>query len=300
MKKIGYIGLGIMGASMARNLLCEGFEVIVWNRTESRADVLLNDGAKWAKSPEALADQVELICVNVTDTPDVEAVLFGAGGIAGRSGSSPLVVVDHSTISPEATRGFARRLKDRKIDFLDAPVTGGDIGARDATLSIMVGGEEPVFMRSLPVLKAVGKKITYVGENGAGQLCKACNQIMGALNLLGVCEAMALAQKGGLALNKMLEVTGAGAAGSWALDNLGKQIAEGDMEPGFMVDLMRKDLTIVQKEAAGLDLPLLGAGMVERLFQAASEMGHGQKGTQALSRVVEATGKFKFGERPGE
>lgn len=296
MKKIGYIGLGIMGAAMARNLLREGFEVIVWNRTESRAEELIKAGAGWAESPAVLADQVELICLNVTDTPDVEAVLFGRDGVGERKQRSSLIVMDHSTISPEATRVFAQRLKGFGIDFLDAPVTGGDIGARDATLSIMVGGEETDYKKCLPVLEAVAKRITYVGESGAGQLCKACNQIMGALNLLGVCEAMALARKGGLALNKMLEVTSAGAAGSWALENLGNQIAVGDMEPGFMIDLIRKDLAIVQKEAVGLNLPLLGVSMVEGLFRAASEMGHGQKGTQALSRVIEATGQFQFRE----
>ncbi len=294
MKKIGYIGLGIMGTSMARNLLLKGYKVVVWNRTASKAKSLLDEGAVWAESPALLADQVELICLNVTDTPDVEAVLFGAGGVMARQGTSSLTVMDHSTISPGATREFAARLKAAGIDFLDAPVTGGDIGARDATLSIMVGGDESVFKRCLPVLEAVGKRITHVGETGAGQLCKACNQIMGALNLLGVCEAMALARKGGLALDKMLEVTSAGAAGSWALENLGRQIADGDMQPGFMIDLLRKDLAIVQKEAVGLELPLLGVPMVERLFQAASEMGHGRDGTQALSRVVEATGRFQF------
>lgn len=296
MKQAGYIGLGIMGAAMARNLLHKGFKVVVWNRTQAKAQALLDEGAVWAGSPAELADQVDVLYVNVTDTPDVEAVLFGQNGVATRTSTTSLVVVDHSTISPDATRDFAARLKKHGIEFLDAPVTGGDIGARDATLSIMVGGDEAVFKSCLPMLEAVGKRITHVGPNGAGQLCKACNQIMGALNLLGVCEALALAQKGGLALDKMLSVTGAGAAGSWALDNLGKQIAAGDMQPGFMIDLIRKDLAIVQKEAAGLELPLLGTPMVERLFQAASEMGHGKAGTQALSRVVEAMGNFKFNE----
>ncbi len=296
MKKIGYIGLGRMGEAMARNLLRGGFELVVWNRTTSKAKRLLDEGAVWAESPALLAAQVELVCINVTDTPDVEAVLFGPDGVSARQGSSLLVVVDHSTISPEATREFAERLAKSGIEFLDAPVTGGDIGARDGTLSIMVGGDAGVFEHCRHVFEAVGKCITYVGASGTGQLCKACNQIMGALNLLGVCEAMALARKGGLSLDKMLTVTGAGAAGSWALENLGRQIADGDMQPGFMIDLIRKDLAIVQKEAVGLNLPLLGVPMVERLFQAASDMGHGHCGTQALSRVVEATGKFRFSE----
>lgn len=175
-------------------------------------------------------------------------------------------------------------------------MTGGDIGARDATLSIMVGGKRDVFERCRPVLQVMGKKVTHVGPVGAGQLCKACNQILGGLNLLGVCEAMALAKKGGLELQKMLEVTTQGAGGSWALEHLGKRIAEGDMQPGFMIDLIVKDLGIVRDEAGKLELPLMGAAMAERLFQAASEMGHGKAGTQALSRVLEAIGHFKYWE----
>ncbi|MCA9482747.1 MAG: NAD(P)-dependent oxidoreductase [Nitrospina sp.] len=294
MQRIGYIGLGRMGAAMARNLLAAGYEVTVWNRTQSRSGDLVGAGAELADSPAGLAGRVELVLINVTDTPDVESVLFGERGVVHREGKAPLTVVDHSTISPESTREIHRRLGERGIDFLDAPVTGGDIGARDGTLSIMVGGDAPVFERCRPVLESMGKKITHVGVAGTGQLCKACNQILGALNLLGVCEAMALAKKGGLDLTAMLDVTTQGAGGSWALEHLGRQIARGDLNPGFMVDLIRKDLAIVREESGKLELPLMGAPMAERLFQAASEMGHGSDGTQALSRVLEAMGKFRF------
>jgi 3-hydroxyisobutyrate dehydrogenase len=270
--------------------------VQVWNRTQSKAGPLLETGAVWKASPAALAGEVDLLCLNVTDTPDVEAVLNGPDGVVSgvRGRRQPLIVVDHSTVSPDATRQWAESLKKLNVTFLDAPVTGGDIGAREGTLSIMVGGDAAAFEQALPMLQAVGKTITHVGPSGAGQSMKACNQIMGALNLLGVCEALALAHKEGLNLQQMVEVTSAGAAGSWALANLGPKIASGDLAPGFMVDLLLKDLEIVKGAGQGHELQLLGARLVADLFRVSSEMGHGKQGTQALSKVTEAMGKFRF------
>lgn len=299
MKRIGYIGLGIMGSAMAGNLLKAGFELTVWNRTRSRAAGVLERGATWADSPAQVAAKVEAVCINVTDTPDVEQVIFGPGGIVeGNPGDiADLVIIDHSTISPAATRDFAARLESQGIHLLDAPVTGGDVGARNATLSIMVGGRQETFERCRPIFQAVGKAITHVGPSGLGQACKACNQILCAVNLLGVCEAMALAKREGLDLEKMLAVTTAGAGNSWSLSSLGPQIARGDMRPGFMIDLLNKDLRIVRGEMDQLGLPLPGAGLAGELFRAASVQGHGSDGTQAISRVYQQLAAITYHER---
>jgi 3-hydroxyisobutyrate dehydrogenase len=296
MKRIGYIGLGIMGAPMSMNLMKAGFEVTVWNRTRSKGEAVLAAGAAWADSPADVAAGCEAVCINVTDTPDVEQIIFGPGGIVeGKSSDAAgLVVIDNSTISPAATRDFAQRLAEEGIDMLDAPVSGGDIGAQQGTLAIMVGGKADVFHRCLPIFEAMGKAITHVGDHGAGQATKACNQILGALNLQAVCEAMALARAEGLDLDKMLQVTTAGAGGSWALANLGPRVAVGDLDPGFMVDLIIKDLNIVSDAARRHSLPLPGTDVAASLFRAAASNGHGRDGTQAISTVYEQVGNFKY------
>ena len=300
MKRIGYIGLGIMGRPMAENLIDAGFELTVWNRTRSKADPLLERGASWADGPAALAAQVEALCINVTDTPDVEDVLFGEGGVieADAADTDGLFIIDHSTISPAATRGFAERLAERNITLLDAPVSGGDKGAKAGTLSVMIGGPEEAFERCRPIFDAVGGNgegaITHVGPAGDGQACKACNQVLCAVNLVAVCEAMGLAAAEGLDLGKMLNVTTAGAGGSWALENLGPQIAAGDMSPGFMIDLINKDLGIVHDEAANQQLPMPGTHLAAELLRSAAAHGHGRDGTQALSRVFEMLGRLNY------
>lgn len=298
MKRVGYIGLGIMGEAMARNLLKAGFEVTVWNRTPDKAAALLEMGAQRADHPADVAAKVEAVCINVTDTPDVEQVIFGRHGIIeGNPGDTAgMVVIDHSTISPAATRLFAQRLADHEVDMLDAPVSGGDVGARNGTLSIMVGGKAEVFERCLPIFEAVGRSITHVGEHGAGQATKACNQILCAVNLMAVCEAMSLAVREGLDLHKMLAVTTAGAGGSWSLANLGPRIAAGDIAPGFMIDLINKDLSIVREQAGKLALPLPATNLAADLLRAAAHHGHGRDGTQALSRIFERLGGFTYAD----
>jgi 3-hydroxyisobutyrate dehydrogenase len=298
-KRIGYIGLGIMGSAMAANLLRKGFEVTVWNRTRGRANRLLEEGARWADSPAEVAAKVQAVCINVTDTPDVEQVIFGKKGVVeGNPGdTADMVVIDHSTISPVATRDFARRLGEHGLHMLDAPVSGGDIGARNGTLSIMVGGEAEVFERCRPIFQAVGKSMTHVGPAGAGQVCKACNQILCAVNLLGVCEALALAKKEGLDLDKVLSVTTAGAGASWSLANLGPQIAGGDMTPGFMIDLLNKDLRIVRSDMDALNLPLPAAALAAELFRAAAVAGQGRQGTQAVSRIYQQLAGLEYSAR---
>lgn len=298
MKTIGYIGTGIMGAAMAENLLKSGFEVVVWNRTREKADRLIELGAKWAGSPAEVAGRVEAVCLNVTDTRDVEEVVFGPRGVVeGNPGNTAdFLVVDHSTISAEATRGFAARLAELGSEFVDAPVTGGDVGARNATLSIMVGGSAAAFERVLPMLRTVGKTITHMGPVGSGQATKACNQVMVAVNLLGVCEAMALAMGEGLDLSKVIEVTGGGGAASWQLNNLGPRIVRGDMKPGFMIDLINKDLNLVYQEAQSLGVPMPALRLAAELFKSAAATGRGRDGTQAVCRVYGAMGASMPGE----
>lgn len=298
MKRIGYVGLGIMGAPMAKNLARAGFEVVVWNRTASKADPVLDAGARWVESPAEVAAATEAVCVNVTATADVEAVIFGEEGLlAGNPGDTAgMTIIDHSTIDPGATRGFAERLLDEEIDLLDAPVSGGDSGARAGTLSIMVGGRREAYDRCLPILEVNGGRVTHCGPSGAGQATKACNQVLCAGNLLATCEALGLAKREGLDLGTTIEVTGAGAGASWQLSNLGPKIAAGDTAPGFMIDLLNKDLSIVADAARRHGLAMPGQDTAAGLFRAAAANGLGREGTQALCRIVEWLGGFRYAD----
>lgn len=292
--QLGYVGLGIMGLPMARNLIDAGYPMIVYNRTATKAKPLVESGAALADSPADLASQgPEVIFINVTDTPDVEAVLFGEQGLASTASPGTLIV-DHSTISPDATRLFAERLAKQGIDFIDAPVSGGDIGAQQGTLSIMAGGSVQAVQKVMPMLEVVGGKIVHLGDTGLGQVCKACNQVAGMVALLGVCEALALAKQSGLSLDKMIEVVGGGAAGSWQLANLGPKIAQGDHDPGFMIDLVNKDLAIVLDAAERLALTLNGTAHVADLFNQVADQGGGKLGTQAMAKAIETAGGFAF------
>lgn len=284
---LGFIGLGIMGQPMAGHLLAAGHPLFIHSRTRSKGDDLRAQGAVWCDTPADVASRCEILITIVTDTPDVEAVLLGPRGAveALRPGTC---VVDMSTISPEATREFARRLAERGVSLLDAPVTGGDIGARKATLTIMVGGEAPAFERVRPVLQLMGQRIVHVGPSGSGQALKACNQILCALNMIGVCEALLLARRSGLDLSQLIETLGSGAGGSWALTNLAPRIIAGDHAPAFMIELIQKDLRIVQAAAQTLRVPLPGTALAQQLFRAVeTEDGGGKLGTQAMIRALE-------------
>jgi 3-hydroxyisobutyrate dehydrogenase len=295
MKTIGFLGMGIMGRPMARNLLKAGYEVSVYNRTSVRARELEPDGARVAATPAECARGRDVVITMVTDSPDVEAVLFGpAGAVEGaREGT---VFIDMSTISPDVTRAIAGRLGERGFAFLDAPVSGGDIGAQKGTLTIMVGGEPEVFERVRHVFEPMGTRITLVGPAGSGQVTKACNQILCALNMLGVCEALALARRSGLDLAKMHTVVTGGAANSWALENLGKQIIAGNYAPGFMVKLIQKDLNIVLEAGKSLKLPLAGTALAHQYFRSNQAHGEGDLGTQAMFKVLERLGAFSLGD----
>jgi len=279
--------MGIMGAPMARNLLKAGFGVTVWNRTRSKAEALTVDGATLAGSPAEVAARSDIVMACVTNSSDVEEVVLGRGGVV--EGAAPgSVLVDHSTISPAVSRSVAAKLAERGIAMLDAPVSGGDIGAQAGTLAIMVGGEPDVFERCRAVLDAMGKTIVHVGPSGAGQVVKACNQVAGGLNLLALAEAVALARRSGVDPEKMLEVVGAGAAGSWMISNLGPRALRSDFAPGFMVELMQKDLRLALGAADASHTPLPGTALVHQLFQVLEATGRGREGTQALVDAVAA------------
>jgi 3-hydroxyisobutyrate dehydrogenase len=287
-QNIGYIGMGIMGSAMAANLVRAGFAVTVWNRTASKCQPLVDLGARQANSVAELSAGCDVICTNLTDTPDVEAVLLGSEGVI-QHAKPGTIVIDHSTINPGRTQFIAKELAARSITLLDAPVSGGDVGARNGTLSIMVGGDEGAFETVKPVLAAMGKKITHLGPSGSGQTCKACNQIAVLSALQGVCEAIVLAKKSGLDPAKMLDVVGGGAGASWQLTNLGPKILAGDFAPGFMIELALKDLYIVEAAARALSLDLPATRLILQSLQQSWKAGFAKQGTQAIYKTVDPT-----------
>lgn len=275
-----------MGLPMAGHLLAGGNAVAVNNRTRSKADALIGGGATWADSPGDAARDADFVFICVTDTPDVERVLFGERGVAAAAKRGS-VVVDHSTISPAATKDFAAKLAKQGVTLLDAPISGGDVGAKNATLSIMCGGEKSAFDRALPLLNLMGKTITHCGPSGAGQITKLVNQVLTLNTLYAVCEAMSLVKAGGLDPATVLSAIGAGAGRSWQLENLGPKIAAGDYAPGFMIDLAQKDLRLVLEQAVASNVTLAGATRVHELFKIVQQLGGGRQGTQALFRAME-------------
>jgi 3-hydroxyisobutyrate dehydrogenase len=294
MTSIGFVGLGIMGRAMAMNLIRSGHDTVVWNRTTSRADDLVEAGAILAGSPGAVAQQCDIVMVCVSDTPDVEAVVFGGDGVA--SGLRPAgLIIDHSTISPEATKEFAARVTDHGGHWLDAPISGGSEGAVKGTLSIMIGGDVDQLERAMPYLEVVGATITHVGPTGAGQLVKAVNQILVVVNQLAVSEALLLADAGGLDLEATLAAVQGGAAGSWMLSNRGPQMIERNWAPGFTIDLQQKDLRLVLDAADDLGVPVPGTALVFQLYRALQKRGLGSEGNHALVKALEEMAGLELG-----
>jgi 3-hydroxyisobutyrate dehydrogenase len=296
-EKVGFIGLGIMGMPMARNLLRAGFEVVAYNRTPSKAEALAKEGARKASSPKELAMECPVVITIVSDTKDVTAVILGKDGVIEgiRPGS---VVIDMSTISPKATREIAARLKEKGVSMLDAPVSGGDVGAAKATLAIMVGGDGEVFQRCRPVFEAMGKNIVHVGDSGMGQTVKLMNQILVVGNLNAAVEALVFAQRSGADLEKAINAVKGGAAGSWQLANLGPRIIERDFSPGFMVDLVQKDLRLVMEAAAEMKLPLPVTSLINQMYYSLQGSGEGRSGTQILVKALERLAGVEVG-KPG-
>ncbi len=284
--RVGFIGLGIMGSPMAMNILKAGYPLTVWNRTASKGEPLRKAGASWAESPAEVARNSDVVITIVSDTPDVEEVILGPRGVI-HGAHSGMVAIDMSTISPHATRRIAEKLAEANVEMLDAPVSGGDVGAQQGTLSIMVGGKEEVFQHCLPILQAMGKRITLVGPNGAGQFTKLVNQIIVVGNTLAMSEGLVFAAKAGLDLEKVLEAVSAGAAGSWMLSNRGPQIIHGDFRPGFMVKLQQKDVKLVLDAAREMGVSLPGTAIIHQLYHAVESRGLDEEGNHALVKALE-------------
>jgi 2-hydroxy-3-oxopropionate reductase len=288
-ERIGFIGLGIMGRPMAMHLVEAGYEVTVWNRTQAKAAPLVHAGAHGAASPKDAAARSEITITMVADTPDVRQVILGPNGVIEgvRSGS---IVVDMSTIAPVATREIAAALADRGAAMLDAPVSGGEKGAIDGTLSIMVGGDAKTFERVLPVFQKLGKNIVHLGGHGAGQVTKACNQLVLSLTILGVAEAFALASRAGVDPAKVRSALLGGFAQSRVLELHGQRMLDQNFEPGFRTRLYHKDMGIVTEAGRALGVPLLGAGLAAQLYQVAMGHGFGELDYSVLARVVSEMG----------
>lgn len=284
MERLGFIGLGIMGRGMAANLVEAGHEVTVWNRTPSKAEGL---DARVVSSPQGVGPESDIVFVCVSDTPDVEEVVFGdLGVIHGMTEGD--VLVDHSTISPVATRSFATQAAELGIDWIDAPVSGGSEGAERGTLAVMAGGDEDALGRVRPYMDAYSTSIVHVGEEpGSGQMVKAVNQILVVLNQLAASEALMLADAAGLDLGKTLAAVEGGAAGSWMLSNRGPQMIERDWRPGFTIDLQQKDLRLVLEAADEVGAPVPGTALVYQLYRSLQARGLGSEGNHALVKALE-------------
>ena len=286
LKKIGFIGIGLMGKGMSLNLLKAGYPVTVWNRTESKTKPVVDAGAKLAKTPKEVAENSDVVVSIVTGSNDVKQVLLGENG-ALHGAKKGAVFIDMSTISPIATVEISKELAKKGVEMLDAPVSGGVIGANNGTLSIMVGGKEPVFNECKPILESMGKTITYIGGIGDGQICKAVNQILVGTTMLGVAEALVFAAKTGVDLERVHQAVSGGAAGSWQLTNNGARVLKGDMSPGFKIKDYLKDLGIIMETADVNKMPLPATSLVLQMFRYCQAEDMLQDGTQAVVKAIE-------------
>jgi len=291
-EKIGFIGLGIMGEPMAKNLIKAGFDLIVYNRTKSKTDSLKQLGAIVASSPTEIANNSKYIITMLTDSPDVEQVILGQDGVyEGIQNDS--IVIDMSTISPNVTRDINSKLAKKKSFLLDAPVSGGSWGAIEATLSIMVGGDKEAFDKSIPLFEGMGKNIVHTGPSGMGQTTKLINQILVAGTMNAVAEALVFAAKSGADLEKTIAAVGGGAAASWQLNTLGPKLIQGDFEPGFMIKLQQKDLRLVIEAAQEMGVSVPATSLVNQFFIGLLSQGLGDEGTQALVKAHEQLSNVK-------
>jgi 2-hydroxy-3-oxopropionate reductase len=284
--RIGYIGLGLMGKPMALNLLKAGYSLTVHNRSKAAVDALVAEGAAAAESPREVAQASDVIFTNLPDSPDVEEVVLGPEGII--EGAVPgSIYIDNSTIKPETARKIAAELGDKDISALDAPVSGGDVGAVAGTLAIMVGGPQEAFDRALPVLQAIGKSIIHVGDSGAGQVAKACNQIMVAAQMVAMGELLLLAQRSGVDPRRVIDAIQGGAAQCWSLDVKPPRLFSGDRQPGFKAHMMHKDLGIVLDTARAYGMPLPATSVHTQLYEAMLQLGMRELDNSAVLAVYE-------------
>jgi 3-hydroxyisobutyrate dehydrogenase len=288
--RIGFIGLGIMGKLMADNLLKSGYELAVYNRSKKKS---LAGFQNVASNPKEVAEHSDVVIDMVTDAPDVRQVLLGKNGVI-EGAKRGLIAIDMSTNSPATAKSLASSLGEKGIEFLDAPVTGGDKGAKEATLTIMAGGKREAFQKAKPIFQSMGKEIVYMGKSGSGQAAKLCNQVAVSLHTLATCESLLLGASSELNLNDLLRVLTSGAAGSWNLSNLGPKVINGDYEPGFRAAHLSKDLRYVMQLSEENRVSLPGSSLVYQLYNSVLAENKGEKGTQVLARVLEKLASRKI------
>lgn len=281
MKKIGFVGTGVMGSSMASHLLEAGYDVFIYTRTKSKAEELLTKGAKWIDTPQALAKKVDVLISMVGYPKDVEELYLGQNGFL-ENLSAGAVAIDMTTSSPVLAKKIAEAFREKGIGALDAPVSGGDIGAKNGTLAIMVGGAEDVFLKVKPIFEILGSSVILQGDAGAGQHTKMVNQIAIASNMIGVTEAIIYAEAAGLNPARVLESISGGAAGSWSLSNLIPRVLQDDFSPGFFIKHFIKDMGIALSEAKQMGLELPGLSLAVKMYQTLADQGLSEEGTQAL------------------
>jgi 3-hydroxyisobutyrate dehydrogenase len=289
--RLGWIGTGVIGGACARRALDAGYELVVTSRTKSKATPLLDAGARWEETPRLVAENADVVFSTVGTPKDVREIFFGDEGVLAAwrnysSPSAPKTYVDSTTSSPELAQEIARAARENGFDALDAPVSGGDVGARNGTLSIMIGGAASVVERLRDVFAVFGTNVRHAGEPGAGQRTKMANQILIAGNMIGVCESLLYAYRAGLDLENVLASVSTGAAGSWSLSNLAPRILKGDYQPGFFVEHFVKDMTIALEDASKMELALPGLALVRQLYLALIAQGGAKLGTQALIKAL--------------
>jgi len=294
--RIGWIGTGVMGASMCGHLMTAGFAATVYNRSRDKAQALLDRGARWAATPKAVAEASDVVFSIVGFPADVRAVTLGPeGALAGaRPGS---ILVDMTTSEPSLAVEIAAAAKKLQVESIDAPVSGGDVGAKEARLSIMIGGDKAVVDALTPCWEAMGKTIVHQGGPGAGQHTKMVNQILVAANMIGVCEALLYGYRAGLDLNVVLQSVSSGAAGSWSLSNLGPRIINGNFAPGFLVEHFIKDMGIALAESKRMGLAMPGLSLAHQLYIALAAQGHGRDGTHALEFALASMSGIDWNKR---
>jgi 3-hydroxyisobutyrate dehydrogenase len=290
--RVGWIGTGVMGLSMCRHLIAKGYSATVYNRTKDKARPLLDAGASWGETPRAVAERSDVVFAIVGFPRDVREVFLGPQGalVGSRAG---MVLVDMTTSEPSLARDIYNAAKAKGVGSIDAPVSGGDVGAKNATLSIMVGGDAEAIEAVRPLLECMGKTIVHQGPAGAGQHTKMVNQVLIATNMIGVCEALLYGYKAGLDLNTVLQSVGGGAAASWSLNNLGPRIIDRNFEPGFFVEHFIKDMGIALDESRRMNISLPGLALANQLYLAVQAQGYGRKGTHALMLALEHLSNVK-------
>jgi len=292
--RVGFIGLGIMGKPMAKNLLEAGHELVVYNRTREKAEELTEDGATVADNPREVAEQSDVIITMLPDSPQVEEVLAGEGGVVEGVSEGDLIV-DMSTISPVVTEELAEKVREKGASMLDAPVSGGDVGAIEGTLAIMVGGSEEDFERAFPLFEVMGGAVTHVGPSGAGQVVKACNQIVVALTIEAVSEALVLGSKGGIAPEKILDVLGGGLAGNKVMEAKREKLLEHSFDPGFKIELHHKDLGIALAAGREYGVTLPVTAVVDQMLETLKMRGRGDLDHSAILTLIEESSAHEIG-----